>query len=606
MSISYSDGAEIESFILSLVRSAKRIDSSANIGREHYSQWAVQYHLSAQRQNLVRHLDWSGLKVMEVGAGMGAVSRYLAERCKHLTVVEGTQARFDVLAARLRDLTNWDGKVGNFESVRTESDYDVVCLIGVLEYSELFVKPAQGDSSFVTMLKRARSCLKPGGAVLVAIENRLGLKYFAGCSEDHTNQIFDGICGYPQGPSPRTFSRAELRAVLAEAGLDNVVEQYPFPDYKLPSGVFGEAMVDRYPATAAELAVAQPYQDYAYAGSTLFPCSLFWESSHGQPNLIKELSNSFLFLASASQKSEALSSLLETARKREELAWYYARLRTQPVKTVFRESSGALAIEKEMLGEATSGVIRYADESMAIEWRNPVTEKEARGTKLTRSLLRHAYFGDHDALDDQLVDFFKWVFNRFKLEGQADSIHGAALDSHAGNAFVSVDGPPYVLIDQEWVLDGPMKKSWFVMRNLCTFEPDLTALLMDRWESLRAFYEHTCARAGIVASFDQDLTTESHFASLLGEGDELESVRTGLEAQFSAAPAGRAFPRTRLELASGESDSGGANRELLRERDRLRAEVNHLNAHYRRKIYWAPRMIDQLITKARRLKRRPR
>ena len=59
-------------------------------------------------------------------------------------------------------------------------------LIGVLEYAELYVKPVAGESAFVTMLKRARECLKPGGAILLAIENRLGLKYFGGCAEDHT------------------------------------------------------------------------------------------------------------------------------------------------------------------------------------------------------------------------------------------------------------------------------------------------------------------------------------------------------------------------------------------------------------------------------------
>ena len=35
------------------------------------------------------------------------------------------------------------------------------------------------------MFQKVSSCLKPGGKLYVAIENKLGLKYFAGCSEDH-------------------------------------------------------------------------------------------------------------------------------------------------------------------------------------------------------------------------------------------------------------------------------------------------------------------------------------------------------------------------------------------------------------------------------------
>ena len=35
--------------------------------------------------------------------------------------------------------------------------------------------------------------LKKGGRIVIAIENRLGLKYFAGCAEDHLGTYFSGI-----------------------------------------------------------------------------------------------------------------------------------------------------------------------------------------------------------------------------------------------------------------------------------------------------------------------------------------------------------------------------------------------------------------------------
>ena len=38
------------------------------------------------------------------------------------------------------------------------------------------------------MLQRVRSLLKPEGKLIVAIENQLGLKYFAGAPEDHLGQ----------------------------------------------------------------------------------------------------------------------------------------------------------------------------------------------------------------------------------------------------------------------------------------------------------------------------------------------------------------------------------------------------------------------------------
>ena len=56
---------------------------------------------------------------------------------------------------------------------------------------------------------------------MLAIENRMGLKYLNGAREDHSGRAFEGIQGYPWGAgSPVTWSLRELRAACsAEAGL---------------------------------------------------------------------------------------------------------------------------------------------------------------------------------------------------------------------------------------------------------------------------------------------------------------------------------------------------------------------------------------------------
>ena len=55
-------------------------------------------------------------------------------------------------------------------------------LIGVLEYAGVF---SDGYEPALKMLKKARSMLNPNGRLFIAIENQLGLKYFAGVPEDH-------------------------------------------------------------------------------------------------------------------------------------------------------------------------------------------------------------------------------------------------------------------------------------------------------------------------------------------------------------------------------------------------------------------------------------
>ncbi len=47
-----------------------------------------------------------------------------------------------------------------------------------------------------TMLQCMAKHLAPGGKIVIAIENRLGLKYWAGCAEDHVGKYFEGLEGY--------------------------------------------------------------------------------------------------------------------------------------------------------------------------------------------------------------------------------------------------------------------------------------------------------------------------------------------------------------------------------------------------------------------------
>ena len=82
--------------------------------------------------------------------------------------------------------------------------------------------------------------LKPDGKIVLAIENRLGLKYWAGCTEDHFGTLFEGLEGYPTTSGVKTFSRKEMSAILKEAGDLKASWYYPFPDYKLPMTIYSD------------------------------------------------------------------------------------------------------------------------------------------------------------------------------------------------------------------------------------------------------------------------------------------------------------------------------------------------------------------------------
>ena len=80
----------------------------------------------------------------------------------------------------------------------------------------------------------------PGGQLLLAIENKLGVKYLTGTAEDHTRRIFDSVEDYPRRGRARTFSATVLQAMVREAGFTPKVLGV-FPDYKHTRVVFEEA-----------------------------------------------------------------------------------------------------------------------------------------------------------------------------------------------------------------------------------------------------------------------------------------------------------------------------------------------------------------------------
>ena len=75
---------------------------------------------------------------------------------------------------------------------------------------------------------------------MIAIENKYGLKYWAGCKEDHTAAFFSGLEGYVGVENVRTFSKKELKEIADEVGLKKQTFYYPYPDYKLPLSIYSD------------------------------------------------------------------------------------------------------------------------------------------------------------------------------------------------------------------------------------------------------------------------------------------------------------------------------------------------------------------------------
>ena len=202
--------------------------------------WPMLYHLSNVRTNIVTWLPINKThKVLEIGSGCGAITCALSEMADSVTCVELSKKRSVINATRNRHRKNIEILVGNFEDIEPDlpEKYDFITLIGVFEYAESYINHV---NPYETFLKRIGKHLAPGGQIVIAIENQFGLKYFAGCKEDHTGRFYEGIEGYPNTSGVKTFSKKRLEEIILGVGYIGEF-YYPYPDYKLPHTIYSDA-----------------------------------------------------------------------------------------------------------------------------------------------------------------------------------------------------------------------------------------------------------------------------------------------------------------------------------------------------------------------------
>lgn len=234
----YCDGS-VEDEILDIVKRLSPAEYAEVI--EERRSWPVLYHLSPLRENIV---DWIPMKktdkVLEVGSGCGAITGALARKAGTVTCVDLSKKRSLINACRHSDCGNVTIHVGNFKDIEPDlpRDYDYICLIGVFEYGQSYIG---GETPFQDFLKILLPHLAENGRIVIAIENKYGLKYFAGCKEDHLGTWFSGIENYAGGGGVRTFSRRGLEKIFKSCKVKETHFYYPYPDYKFMTTLYSDA-----------------------------------------------------------------------------------------------------------------------------------------------------------------------------------------------------------------------------------------------------------------------------------------------------------------------------------------------------------------------------
>lgn len=192
--------------------------------------------LSELRTGIISWYDWKPeARALEIGAGFGALTGQLCKSCSHVTVTEENLFRAQAIEKRYHDYDNLEIYVGNVTDMVFDNQFDYILMIGNLEW-------VGGGSTkhepYIQYLKEIKKLLSSDGKILLAVENRLGLKYFCGAVDSHTNRAFDGLNHYVHGTKGYSFSKQEIDTIIQKSGFSYRKFYYPLPDYKLPQKIY--------------------------------------------------------------------------------------------------------------------------------------------------------------------------------------------------------------------------------------------------------------------------------------------------------------------------------------------------------------------------------
>ncbi len=332
----YSDGSE--GYLKKVLSKAKDLSSNSYELEKWIKDWPSEYHLSRKRSQLLRGFDFDrSNKVLEVGCGCGAITRFLGETFDDVLAIEGSLSRASVARLRTSDMNNVDIICAPFQEIIFQEKFDIIFCIGVFEYSAIFVDTEYPHDH---ILNYFQEILKPDGVVVLAIENQFGLKYFSSNKEDHTGIMFDGLEGYPRygDKKARTFGSGELRKLLKQY-FRSIDFYFPYPDYKTPSCILSFRFFQK--THAGELIGRFRQNPYMEIGKSLYDERLVLLEID-KNEMLPFFSNSFLIVAG---KKEVLSLKLK------QLGFYYSNNRVEKFQTVtsFIENDEANLLVKKSL-----------------------------------------------------------------------------------------------------------------------------------------------------------------------------------------------------------------------------------------------------------------
>ena len=153
-------------------------------------------------------------KVLEVGNKSEELTKFLIDKCSSIQKI-----------SKIEELENIDAK------------FDIIILIGINENEKINLK---------NLVRRLEAFLEMDGRILLAVDNKFGLRFWAGNPENILEKKFTSLLGYNnEYEKIETYTKRYIETQLNEIGYKTRF-YYPLPDYRRPNVIFSDDALPEY------------------------------------------------------------------------------------------------------------------------------------------------------------------------------------------------------------------------------------------------------------------------------------------------------------------------------------------------------------------------
>ena len=348
--------------------------------------------------------------------------------------------------------------------------------------------------------------------MILAVDNRYGLTYFAGSKERLTGKYFEGLEGYGCSEGVCTFSKEAVLAMVKEAGFAAVKTYYPYPNYRYMTALY----TDEHLPSPGEL--SKNLCNFEEERAVLFDEAAVFDGLVKEGKF-QEFSNSYLFdLTLEEQKAEEELLFLKYSVERDDKY----RIRTEIVK----RSDGTKIVRKVPYTEAAKAhveKIKHWEAVLGEQYKSAgisvnkctLTEKGAEFEFLKGETLE-------DVLDEYLAkgDLTGFVGEIQKYTEKFEQL----LNPNASNIdlifsnIILIDGK-WNVIDYEWTFEAEIPMKFILQRAI--------VLYCEQKKHLNVKSSDICRMLGITAGEQEKFLEWEHQLQLhlLGDTKTMDALQ---------------------------------------------------------------------------------